>query len=156
MDFAVVPRERGGGSSLHTLRLSPSVQARVAAVSCAAANAAGFFRDAQEALSGLPAFDAAYHILVLAQRIKQSPIDAALAQRVLNWPAEAITPKEVLAWREPFGVHLHAHLPGTPNWATITYFLAIAEDLCARLPAPVATSAPPKFWDRVLARILES
>jgi hypothetical protein len=156
MDFAVVPRIEGVGTGVHTLRLSPNVQARLAAFSSAAANAAGFFRDAGEASGGLPAFDAAYKILVLEQRITQSPIDSALAQRILNWPVEAIVPKEVLAWREPFGVHLHAHLPGTPNWATITHFLAIAEDLCARLPAPVATSVPRSFWDRMLGRILEN
>jgi hypothetical protein len=156
MDFAIVPREEGAGTGVHTLRLSPNAQARLAAFSSAAANAAGFFRDAGETFSGLPAFDTAYKILVLEQRIKQSPIDSALAQRVLNWPVEAIVPKEVLAWREPFGAHLHAHLPGTPNWATITHFLAIAEDLCARLPAPVTTSVSKSFWDRLLARILEN
>jgi len=157
MDFAVFPREPDG-HSLGNLasRLSPRMQARVAEFSPSAASAAGFLRDALDTPSGLPAFDATNRILTLANRFGQNPIDSALAERIMKWPADAIAPKEVLTWRDPFGVHLHAHLPGTPNWATITHFLAIAEDFCARLPTPVPTSAPNGFWDRLLARLLES
>jgi hypothetical protein len=145
MDLAIFPREKGGGSSLLAFRLSHETQARVAAFSAVAANAAAFFRDARETPSGLPAFEPIYQILALQEGTSQNPIDAALAERILQWPAEAIAPKEVLAWRDPFGCHFHAHLPQTPNWTTITHFLAIAEDLCARLPAPVTTTAPRSF-----------
>jgi hypothetical protein len=128
----------------------------MAEFSATAASAGGFFRDAQETPSGLPSFDAAYQILSLTQRIPQVPIDAGLAERILKWPSDAVAPQEILAWRDSFGLHLHAHLPATPNWGTITHFVGIAQDFCARLPVPVMTGASKSFWDRLLGRILES
>ena len=137
-----------------TTQLPPDVQARVAAFGGTATSAVGFFRDARELPSGLPAFDAAYQVLAFPQRVRQSPIDAALAERVLRWPADAVAAHSVLAWRDPFGFHFQARLPGAPNWASITYFLDLAEGLCARLPAPVPTPPPQGFVDRLVARFL--
>jgi hypothetical protein len=155
VDFAVLPRDSAGrDSALAGSAVPPGVENRVAAVSGAAASAIGFFRDAREFPSGLPAFDAAYQALALPRHISQPPVDPALAGRILSWPADAIAPHSVLAWRDPFGFHIHARLPSTPNQATVTYFVALAEDFCARIPAPAMSPAPSGFVDRLVARFL--
>jgi len=153
VDLAILPRE-GNNSSPLGAGIPPGIKSRAAALSTAFASAAVFFRDSKELLSGLPAFDAAYHVLVLPSRFTHPLLDSALAARVLHWPAEAMAPHSVLAWRDPFAFHLLAQLPGPPNWPAVTHFLSIAEDLCARLPAPAAPAAPPTFADRLVARIL--
>jgi hypothetical protein len=157
VDFAVLPRDSDGcDSALAGCALPPGVENRVAALSGAVAGAIGFFRDAREFPSGLPAFDAAYQALALPRHISQPPVDPALAGRILSWPTDAIAPHSVLAWRDPFGFHIHARLPATPNQATITYFVALAEDFCARIPAPSISPAPSGFVDRLVARFLRS
>jgi hypothetical protein len=93
---------------------------------------------------------------VRPRQIGQLPVDTALAGRILSWPADAIAPHSVLAWRDPFGLHIHARLPAAPNRATVTYFVSLAEDFCARIPAPAMSPAPSGFVDRVVARFLRS
>jgi len=157
VDFAVLPRDSDGrDSALARSAVPPGVESRVAALSGAAASAIGFLRDAREFPSGLPAFDAAYQVLALPRRISKPPVDPALAGRILSWPADAIAPHSVLAWRDPFGFHIHARLPATPNQATVTYFVALAQDFCARIPAPAMSPAPTGFVDRLVARFLRS
>ena len=157
VDFAILPRDSDGRDfALAGSAVPPGVENRLAALSGAAASAIGFFRDAREFQSGLSAFDAAYHILALPRHISHPPVDPALAGRFLSWPADAIAPHSVLAWRDPFGFHIHARLPGTPNQATVTYFVALAEDFCARIPAPAMSPAPSGFVDRLVARFLRS
>jgi len=156
-DTAIFPRDSGRRDSvLLTTRLSPSMQARVAVFSGTVAGAVTFFEHAREFPSGLPAFDKACQILALPERVQEAPIDAALAERILHWPADTITGHSVLAWRDPFGLHFQARLPAPPNWATITYFLTLAEDLCARLPSPVPAPTPSGFVDSIVARFLQS
>jgi hypothetical protein len=154
-DLTVMPRDPAGHCSPRLEdTVASGVQARVAAFSEAAAGAIGFFQFAREFPSGLPAFDAAYQVLALPRQIRQSPLDPALAERILHWPADAIAPHSVLAWRDPFGLCLQARLPATPNWATVCYFLVLAEDFCVRLPAPEVSPAPRGFLDRLIARVL--
>jgi hypothetical protein len=132
------------------------VQSRVAAFSVAAADAAGFFHDAQETPSGFQVFDNAYKILTLKGGILDSPQIPTLAKEWSNWPQGTIVPKEILAWRDHFGVHLQARLPATPNLTTITQFLDLAEGFCARLPAPIPSNTAPKsIWDRLLVRLMD-
>jgi hypothetical protein len=155
VDFAVLPRDsKAHGSALLGSAIPPGVESRVAAFSGTAASAVGFFRDAQELPSGLAPFDAAYQILQLHQQLPNQPVDSALAERILHWPPDAIAPHSVLAWRDPFGFHLHARLPATPNWATISYFLGLADDLIARVPPAVISPTPQGFVDRLVARFL--
>jgi hypothetical protein len=157
VDLAVFPRDSDGrGSALLSPPLSPDVQAKVAAFSGTAASAAGFFRDAQALPSGFPAFDAAYQIMARPERVLQTPIDVALAERLLRWPADAIAPHSVLAWRDPFGLHFQARMPEPPNWASLAYFLSLAEDFSARLPAPAPSPSPRGILDRIVARFLRS
>jgi len=116
----------------------------------------GSAQTAVEIPTGCPAFDAAYRVLALPGQMHQLPIDAALAERILHWPAAAITPHSVVAWRDSFGLQLQARLPGPPNWETVSYFLALAEDFTARVPPPVMSSASRGLVDRVVARLLRS
>src|ERR1022692_246812 len=137
MDFAVLPREPGNsGTKL-------------------AADAVSFLRDARELPSGLGAFDAAYQVLALLQRVPRSPVEPGLAERIMDWPGDAIRPHSVLAWRDPFGLVFEARLPAPANWATVSYRLALGEDLCSRLPAPEVSAAPRTLVDRVIARIVQ-
>jgi hypothetical protein len=154
VDLAVLPREAGHGDAVLRGAIPAGVEARVAAFSGAIGSAVELFQNAQELPSGLAAFDARYEVLVLPKQIQKQPVDAALGQRVLSWPADAIAPHSVLAWRDPFGLHLQARLPGPPNWSTVSYFASLAEDLCARVPAPQSLPAPPTLFDRAVARIL--
>ena len=136
-DLAVLPREGQGGGSR---RLG--------------SGAAGFFRGARDLASGLPAFDAAYQVLAGPRQIHQPPIEPALAERILQWPADAIAPHSVLAWRDPYGFEVQARLPAPPNWATVSYFIALADDLITRVPPPVKSMAPHTLVDRLIGRFL--
>ena len=109
--------------------------------------------DLQEMSTGLSAFDAGYRVLVSQRRFSQPPVDAALATRILQWPADAITPHSVLAWRDPIDLQLQVRLPAPPNWATIAYAVALAEDLSGRLPPPLVPAVPPGFYSRLFGRI---
>jgi hypothetical protein len=127
----------------------------VAAFSGAIGSAWSFFRTRKSSRAGsLAAFDARYEVLVLPKQIQKQPVDAALGQRALSWPADAIAPHSMLAWRDPFGLHMQARLPGPPNWSRVSYFASLAEDLCARVPAPQSLPAPPTLFDRAVGRIL--
>jgi len=149
VDFGVFPR---------TLPLDQAIpmgtDARLAAFSNTAASAAGLSRDAREVPSGLPAFDAAYQVLGAARQITKPPVDPDLAARILHWPAGAVAAHSVLAWRDPFALEFQVRLPGPPNWATVAYTVTLGEDLSARLPSPVAMATPPKFVDRMIARLM--
>jgi hypothetical protein len=113
-----------------------------------------FFQNSRELPSGLAAFDAAYEVLVLPQQVQQSPVDAALGQRLMNWPANAIAPHSVRAWRDAFGLHIEARLPAPATWGNASYLAALAEELCARVPAPQSSGAPPTLFDRAVGWIL--
>jgi hypothetical protein len=154
VDLAVLPREAGHGDAVLRGAIPVGAKARVAAFSGAIGSAVELLQNAQELPSGLAAFDARYEVLVLPKQIQKQPVDAALGQRMLSWPADAIAPHSILAWRDPFGLHLQARLPGPPNWSTVSYFASLAEDLCARVPAPQSLPAPPTLFDRAVARIL--
>lgn len=155
MDFAILPRDPAGpGAALLGPAMAPRVESRVAALSGVAANAVAFFRNARELPAGVSQFDAAYEVLGLPGRIGQPPVDRALAERILNWPPEAIAPQAVFAWRDPFGFHGRARLTETPNWATVSHFLSVAEDLIGRIPAPVAAAVPQGSVDRAISRFL--
>lgn len=157
VDVAVLPRDSTGhGGTLRAPHLSREAQARLASFSGTAASAAGFLRDAQEVPSGLPEFDAAYQVLAPPARVSPPPVDAALAQRLRHWSADALAPHSVLAWRDPFGFHVQARLPSTPDWATLTHFITLGEDFAARLPAPSGGSAPQGFVDAMVARFLRT
>jgi hypothetical protein len=147
------PREAGGSRSpLLSANIRAAMVSRVARVSRSAATAIGFFCDAREFPSGVAAFDAAYQVLSLRPETGKSPIDVSLAERVLHWPADAVPPHSLLAWRDSFAFHIQARLPGPPNWATVSHFIAFSEDLIARIPSPVASTAPRGLVDRMVAR----
>jgi hypothetical protein len=96
-DFAVMPRDsEARGSALLGSTIPPGVESRVAAFSGTAASAIGFFRDARELPSGIPAFDAAYQVLQSHEQSRQL-VDCGLAERILHWPSDAIAPHSVLA-----------------------------------------------------------
>ena len=155
MDFAVLPREPGdSGAELLAHGVSQGSQQRVTSFSGAAADVVAFLRDAQDLPSGVAAFDAAYQVLALPQRVRQAPVEPALAKRMMDWPGDSIRPHSLLAWRDPFGLVLEARLPAPANWATVSYVLALGEDLCGRLPAPAVSPAPRTLVDRVIARIV--
>jgi hypothetical protein len=158
MDVFIYPRAAGHrGSAQLTPHLSSDLQAKVAAFSGTAASAVGFFREAQEMPSGLPAFDAAYKVMVLSSRVREAPVDAALAERVLHrWPADATAPHSLLAWRDPFGLHLQARFPTLPDWSNIAFLVSLAEDFCPRLPSPITSPAPQGPVDRIIARFIGS
>jgi hypothetical protein len=154
MDFALLPRgDRGLSLTQLGQTVSPGMERRVAAFSGAAGSAINFFRDAR-ILPIQAVFDATYEMLALPQKIQKPPIEPGFTDRVLNWPADSVRPHSVLAWRDPFGLHFHARLPGPPNWATVAYCLALAEEFCERVPPPEMSPNPPKLADRFIARIL--
>jgi hypothetical protein len=150
----VLLRESGHGSGAAGEALTGRAVARVAAFSGAIASGLEFFQNSRELPSGLAAFDAAYEVLVLPQQIQQSPVDAALGQRMLSWPANAIAPHSVLAWRDPFGLHIEARLPSPATWGNASYLAALAEELCARVPAPQSSAVAPTLFDRAVGWIL--
>jgi hypothetical protein len=153
MDFAMLPRAPGdSGIKEAAANLSQAAQQRVTSFSAAAADAVAFLRDARDLSSGVAAFDAAYQVSALPRRLVHSPIEPALAKRIMDWPHDSIRPHSVLAWRDPFGLVLEARLPAPANWATVSYLLALGEDLCGRLPPPEGSAAPSTFLDRVIAR----
>ena len=155
-DLAVLPREVAGrGAGLSKSAKPLEAASRVAAVSGAAANTIRLLLN-REIPSGCAAFDAAYQVFASPGQTKQPPVDVALAARVLHWPATAIAPHSMLAWRDFFGLQLQARLPGPPNWETVSYFLAWAEDFAARLPPPVMSTAQPTLVDRLATRWLRS
>lgn len=156
-DFAIEPREAG---SRRSVSLGPAMPAgaehRLAAFSEVFAHKIGFYREATELLTGVPAFDAAYRILALPHRLRQSPIDTAFAERILYWPADAIRPHSMLSWRDPYGLHIEARLPAPPNWAAVSHLAALGEDLVPRVPPPVLSPPGRTLLDRTLDRLLKS
>jgi len=156
VDLAVFPRDQHDRLKIFSPRISPEAQAKLAALSGTAASVLGFLREAQEFPAGVPEFDATYRVMALPTRVTASPVDAALAQRLLHWPADAIKPHSVIAWRDPFGLHVQVRLPSTPNWPTVAYFVAVAEDFARHLPPPVGGSEPHGFVDGLVARLLGS
>jgi hypothetical protein len=155
VDLAVVPRDKAHGEAKLGTKLPPRAEERVAKFSVTIASALDFFQKAEERLSGLAAFDAAYEVLVLREQFSEAPVDAALAQKILSWPTETIRPHSMLAWRDPFGFHLQARLPGPANWSTVSYLASLGEELCARVPAGRKPAVAPTFVDRAIERILE-
>ena len=154
VDFAILPRDASKTSSAATTAITPAVEARVAKFSGALASGLDFFRHAQELPSGVAEFDAAYRILALPTQFANSPVDSSLAGRILHWPADSVAPHSVLAWRDAFGFCMDARLPGPANWNTISYLASLAEDLSARLPAPIRSGAAPTMLDRLVGKIL--
>jgi len=155
MDFAVMPRgERGPGLPQLAKGVTPGMGRRVAAFSGAAEGAVTFFRDALAIQSGSDAFDAAYEMLALPQKMQKPPFEPSLAERALHWPADSVRPHSVLAWRDPFALHFLARLPGPPNWAAVAYAIALAEELAQRVPPPEMSPHPPKSLDRIIAHVL--
>lgn len=157
VDFAILPRDQEGPDLGLVARRAPSsAEARVGTFSSSLASGVAFFRNAQETPAGLAAFDAAYQVLTLPGKFQRPPVDPALAERLLQWPDGAMRPHSVMAWRDSFGLQCKVRLPGPPNWATISHLLAAAEDLSARVPPPAIPPDPPRFADRLLARIMGS
>lgn len=155
MDFAVMPRgDRGPGLSQLAKGVTPGMESRLAAISRAAESAVVFFRGARAIQSGSAAFDAAYEMLALPQKMQKPPFEPGLAGRALHWPADSVQAYSVLAWRDPFALHFLARLPGPPNWASVSYAFALAEELSQRVPPPEMSPHPPKSLDRVIARVL--
>jgi hypothetical protein len=154
MDFAVLPRDpKDPNFAALALAVSPGAMAKIADFSSAGASAIEFLRDARETPAGLAAFDAAYQVITLPEKFRQPLVNPALAERVLHWPDSAVRPHSLLAWRDPFGVQFQARLPGPPNWVTVSYFLALAEDFCAQVPPPAVPAIPRTFLDRLIARV---
>jgi hypothetical protein len=152
MDFAVLPRAPGdSGIKGAAADLSQGAQQRVTSFSAAAEDVVAFLRDARDLPSGFAAFDAGYEVSALPQRFVHSPVEPAFAKSIMDWPKESIRPQSVLTWRDPFGLVLEARLPAPANWATVSYLLALGEDLCCRLPPPEGSAAPRTFLDRVIA-----
>jgi hypothetical protein len=71
-------------------------------------------------------------MLVLPGRISQPPVDSPLAQRILVWPAHAIKPHSVVARRYASACEIEARPPDSPNVPTISWLVALGEDLIAR------------------------
>jgi hypothetical protein len=151
-DFAVLPRNDAGQAPLGR-GVPAGMASSEAAVNGAVASDLMFFRDAQEVPSGLAAFDAAYRVLALPRLFAKPPLDPALAERVVHWPAGATAPHSIQAGRDPFGFEIQARLPEPPNWAAVSYFVSLAEDLCTRLPAAVTPSSPATLVDRLVRRM---
>lgn len=151
-DFAIEPRGSGLRAST-SLRISATTDAerRVAGLSEVLSREIAFYRQARELSSGSPEFDAAYQILVLPDRAQQSPIGPALAERMLCWPKAAVQAYSIRSWRDPYGVHVQARLPGPPNWAAVSYFVAIAEEMIPHLPPPVPSAPARTLLDRIFA-----
>lgn len=151
-DVAVLPRS-AAGRDIAPRGVSPEMQARVEAFSGLAASAIRLLQEGKEMPSGLAAFDAVYRVLRLG--VSWQPlVDAKLAERIIAWPIEAYALHAMLAWRDPFGFYIQARLPAPPNWATISYVVDLADDLCARLPAGKMAGPPKGMLDQFLAGIL--
>lgn len=151
-DLIILARDAGptdvGSDVQHALA------GQVAKFSKVAAETVGLWQAGREFPSGVSAFDKAYQTVALPERFSQSPVDAALAERILHWPENTITPHSLLVWLDHSGLHLQARLPSPPTWTTVRSFVALAEDLCLRLPAPEVPPASPTVTDRLM-RLLE-
>jgi len=155
MDFAIEPRaDAKPGATLPRSPVTPETASRVAAFSSILSNAVAFVQNAQEMPSGFADFDVEYKVLVLTRQTRHSPVDCGLAAQMLKWPADAIGPHSLQAWRRPYAFEFQARLPAPPNWATISYFLAIGAELSARLPPPLTAPIPHGSIDRVIGRFL--
>jgi hypothetical protein len=133
--------------------VTPDIQAKVAAFSGLAASAVRLTREGKETPTGFPAFDKTYQVASLG--VSWQPlVDARLAERIIAWPNDVVALHTLLAWRDPFGFSVEARLPAPPNWATICYVVALAEDLSARLPAGRAVAPPKGIVDQFVTAIL--
>ncbi len=154
-DIAITPRDADDQRLRAAARsLTPETGSRIAAISQAFAGAARFAHDAHEVPSGCGEFDQRYEVLVAPQHSGHSIVSAELAKRIVNWPTDALRVYSVVAWRDPFGFVFEARLPGPPNWATVSYFLSLANDLVARLPVAAVPSQERTLVDRAVARLL--
>jgi len=152
-DVAVIPRRMGYDSGAKLRGIPVEAQTKVAKFSGLAASAIRLLQQGKEMPSGVPAFDSAYQVLCLG--VSWQPlVDAKLAERLLAGPGDGISIHAMLMWRDPFGFCVEARLPAPPNWATICYVVAVAEDLCARLPAGKTPAAPKGIVDELLIRIM--
>ncbi|HUC55307.1 MAG TPA: hypothetical protein VMR90_14740 [Candidatus Cybelea sp.] len=154
VDLAVLPRDAGHGPAVLRGAIPEGAKARLMAFSGTIGSAVELFQNAQELPSGLSAFDTRYEVLVLPKRFAQPLVDAVLAQRLLTWPADSIAAHSVLAWRDPLGFHVQARLPGPANWGSVTYLASLAEEWCARVPAPEKPQGPPTMFDRAVSWVL--
>jgi hypothetical protein len=155
VDFALVPREpEVHDSALPRPAIPAGVEARLASLSGAAGSAVGFLQNACELPTGDPSFDAAYQVFALPRRGRVPPVNAVLAERMLRWPSGAVAPHSVLVWRDPFGLHCRARLLAPPNWATVSYFLGVAEDCSECVPPGMSLATPPTLLDRMITRLL--
>jgi hypothetical protein len=152
-DVAILPRSAGRSSGITLRGVSPDIQAKVAAFSGLAASAIKLIREGKESPSGCAAFDKMYQVSSLGVSW-QSLVDARLAERIISWPNDIVALHTLLAWRDPFGFYLEARLPAPPNWATISYTMSLAEDLCARLPAGRTVAQPKGVLDQFLMGIM--
>jgi len=152
-DVAVLPRSASRSSGITLRGVSPDIQAKVAAFSGLAASAIKLMREGKESPSGFAPFDKMYQVASLG--VSWQPlVDPRLAERIISWPNDIVALHTLLAWRDPFGFYLEARLPASPNWATISYTVSLAEDLCARLPAGRTVSQPRGFLDQLLMGII--
>jgi hypothetical protein len=101
---------------------------------------------------GVPGFDAAYQ--VMSRQISKPVVDASLADRILHWPADSVAPHSILIWRDRFALHCQARLPAPPNWATVSWFLGIADACASRIPPAVISPVRSSLVDRIIARVL--
>ncbi len=122
-DFALEPRES------RKLHLPPGPVFRLGSLSDVK-----FYRDAQEVGSGWRPFDDVYRVLAMPRRFSQPPVDPALAQRILGSLADSIKPHSLYAWRHASALEIQARLPDSPNVPTVSWLVALGEDLIARLP----------------------
>jgi hypothetical protein len=152
-DVAVLPRSTARDSGLKMRGVSSDVQAKVAAFSGLAASAIRLMREGKETPTGFAAFDKTYQVSSLG--VSWQPlVDARLAERIIAWPNDVVALHTLLAWRDPSGFSLEARLPAPPNWATICYVVALAENLSARLPAGRAVAQPKGIFDQFVTGIL--
>jgi hypothetical protein len=87
-----------------------------------------------EVASGWRPFDDVYRVLAIPRRFSQPPVDPALAQRILGSLADSIKPHSLYAWRHASALEIQARLPDSPNVPTVSWLVALGEDLIARLP----------------------
>lgn len=157
VDFGIVPRDaQWSGGQMGRVAIPAVAEERIAAFSGTAASALEFLREAQEMPSSVAEFDAAYRILALPEKTGHTLVEASLAEKILRWPAGGAALHSFLAWRDPFGLHCQARLSGPPDWATVTYFLAAAEQLSARIPASSSSPERRGVVDRLVGRFLAS
>lgn len=157
VDFGIVPRDaQWSAGAMGRVAIPAVAEERIAAFSGTAASALEFLREAQEMPSGVAEFDAAYRILALPEKTGHPLVEASLAEKILRWPAGGAVLNSFLAWRDPFGLHCQARLSAPPDWATVTYFLAVAEQLSARIPASSSSPERRGVVDRLVGRFLAS